>query len=173
MKLSSKKLLFALGVLTLACHPLFGEPRHDSGTGDTFNLSRPSSGSSSAKKLSDLVNSCFAGRGGSGSTLGINPGLGQVGQGIGSGTTGNKWPNTQVDDTTRPRGNGGSVTAGLMPAQCLKCHSRAPKGTDESISMLSGGITPPKEMEQFLAGLSAGEKSEMIAFFQKRKSEGR
>lgn len=164
MKLSSKKFLFAVGAFALASLPVLGEPRHDSGTGDTFNLSRPSSGTNSAKKVSDIINSCFAGHAGGNPTLGINPGLGEVGGGVGSG---GRLP--------FPIGGGtGAITppdtASLAPKKCTQCHDA--KSAQESIDILNGDLKNPK-MEPVLAGLSAGQKAEFLAFFEKRKAEGR
>jgi len=170
MKLSSKKFFLAVGFLTLAANSGIAESRHDGGDG-TFSLSgRPSSGQSSSKKLSDAVNACLVGRGtglGSGlGALGINPGLGQIGGGIGTErppllTNGGGLPALEPDKNA----------SALMPPKCLKCHGV--KDAQASIEALQGTKRVPERMQAALDGMSAAEKEEMIAFFQKRKADGK
>jgi hypothetical protein len=170
MKWSSKSFFFVVGVAALAGQLSLAEPRHDSG-GGTFNLSRPSAGTSSSKKLSDAVNACLLGRGGSlsGSLTGtgINPGLGEIGAGIGTGATGlTTFP--QVDSGG---GTGGDSPSSLAPQACLQCHG--PKNAQASIEALNGTRTVPAPMQKFLATLSASEKQEFVSFFEQRKAAGK
>ncbi len=160
MKLGSMKLIFALGVLSLACFPVFGE--HSGSAKSIKSLTRPSSLINSAKQADDIVSACFAGRGG-GALTGINPGLEDIGTQIGAEGRGNI-PSSPVAKS------GAASAAALMPAKCLKCHKDSPKSPDAAIAVLTGKKTAPKEMTAFLAGLSAAEKTQFVNFFKARKA---
>lgn len=162
----------AVGVVILsallAAPPALAEGDHSSQ--DVFNLttSRPSASSGSAKRLSDLVNACTAGRG---SLVGVNPGLTQTGTGIGSGGGGlNRFPPTggvtpPGGGTSPPPGGGGSAQA-LFNTKCMVCHGRNNIRIDpvKAVAFLNGTATPPAPMTAVIAGLSAQEKQQLSAF---------
>lgn len=171
MKRSSKKFFLAVAFLALSAPALAETSRHDGGDG-TFSLSGGRrSAVSGSKKLSDAVNACLLGRAGSNPLLGINPGLGEVGQGIGTDPRPG-FPFPGIDDGALPEVKPIDADAkSLAPEKCLKCHG--PKDAQASIDALQGKKRVPAKMQTFLDGLSATEKADMVAFFEKRKSEGK
>ena len=172
MKLSSKKFFLAVGFLALAANTCLAEPGHDGGSGTLSLSGRRSATDSRGKKLSDVINSCLVGRGGLASgidpLLGVNPGLGQIGGGIG---TDRPVALPQIDSGGLPALEPEANKSALMPAKCLTCHGV--KDAQASIEALQGTKRVPEKMQAFLDGLSATEKGEMLTFFQKRKSEGK
>lgn len=156
----------ALGVAAFLAPLALAEGNHSSG--DVFNLTqgRPSASSGSAKRLSDLVNSCTLGRGGG--LVGINPGLTQVGKGIGTGG-GGFVPFPPTGGGGNPKtGTGGAATGaqGLLNAKCMICHARNGVRIDpvKAVAFLNGTATPPAPMTAVIAGLSAQEKQTLSTF---------
>ena len=163
-----KKLLFLAGVAALTSQVALAEATHNSG--GTFNLSRPQAGqnSSSAKRLSDAVNACSLGRGGSLLT-GINPGLGQIGTGIGAagGTGGGGFQGSGVPTGGAAAGAGaGGAALSLFQGKCTSCHG--PKDPAKSIQAIQGRLAVPQPMQAALARMSAQEKQQIIGFLQTR-----
>lgn len=169
MQLCLKKFLFVAGFAALSSQVVLAEGNHSGG--GVFNLSRPAADqtSSSAKRLADAVNACSLGRGGN-ILAGINPGIGQVGTGIGAqggiGGAGFQGSGVPTGGGALNTGAAGGAALSLFQSKCTTCHG--PKDPRKSIQAIQGQLSVPAPMQQALSRMSAQEKQQLVSFLQTR-----